>query len=168
MKKKVVLTLDRLDLRLLQLVQENARMPIVEMAKHLSLSASACARRLRLLEDGGVILGYGARLDSAALGLPMTAFVLVSMARKSEDVLANFEAAIAKAPEVMEACLMTGREDYLLRIVVSDLRAYEQFVKQRLTRIPGVSQVETSFMLRQITARSVLPNPPGSAEGISR
>jgi Lrp/AsnC family leucine-responsive transcriptional regulator len=168
MKKKIVLTLDRLDLRLLQLVQENARMPIVEMAKQLSLSASACARRLRLLEDGGVILGYGARLDSTALGLPMTAFVLVSMARKSEDVLANFEAAIAKAPEVMEACLMTGREDYLLRIVVSDLRAYEQFVKQRLTRIPGVSQVETSFMLRQITARSVLPNPPGSAEGISR
>ena len=159
MKKTTVMTPDRTDLRLLQLIQENARMPVVEMARQLSLSPSACARRLRLLEDGGVIQGYGARIDAATLGLPMTAFVLVSLARKSEDVLANFEPAIAKAPEVMEACLMTGREDYLLRVVVSDLRAYEQFVKQRLTRIPGVSQVETSFMLRQITARAVLPIP---------
>jgi len=164
-KKKTIVAPDRIDLRLLTLIQQNARMPIVEIAKQLALSPSACARRLRLLEDGGVIQGYGARIDAATLGLPMTAFVLVSLARKSEDVLANFEAAIAKAPEVMEACLMTGREDYLLRVVVSDLRAYEQFVKQRLTRIPGVSQVETSFMLRQITARSVLPAPePATAE----
>jgi Lrp/AsnC family leucine-responsive transcriptional regulator len=157
MKKKIILTLDKIDLRILQLIQESARIPIVELAKRVALSPSACARRLRLLEDSGAIRGYGARIDAAAVGLPMVAFVRVSLSRKSEDVLEAFEAAIAKAPEVMEACLMTGREDYLLRVVVPDLDAYEKFVKQRVTRIPGVSQVETSFMLRQITARPALP-----------
>lgn len=134
-------------------------MPVAELAKSVSLSASACARRLRLLEDGGVIRGYGARVDHSRVGLTMVAFVLVRMSRKSEEVLSAFEAAIGKAPEVMEAFLMTGRDDYLLRVVVSDLPAYERFVKQRLTRIPGVSQVETSFMLRQVTARAALPIP---------
>ena len=157
MKKKIIMALDETDLRILQLVQEEGRLPVVELAQRVALSPSACARRLRLLEDGGVIRGYGARLDATAVGLPMTALVRVSLSRKSEEVLAAFELAIAKAPEVMEACLMTGREDYVLRVIVSDLEAYEKFVKQRLTRIPGVSQVETSFVLRQITSRASLP-----------
>lgn len=157
MKKTTVVSLDRTDVRLLQLLQENGRMPIAELAGRVALSASACARRVRLLEDGGVVQGYAARVDPSAVGLPMIAFVLVSMSRKSEEVLAAFESAISKAPEVMEAYLMTGRDDFLLRVVVSDLQAYERFVKQRLTRIPGVSQVETSFMLRQVTARAALP-----------
>jgi Lrp/AsnC family leucine-responsive transcriptional regulator len=158
-KKTTITRLDELDLRILQLVQDEGRIPIAELAKSVALSPSTCARRLRLLEDGGVIKGYGARVDHAVVGLPMVAFVLVSMSRKSEEVLSAFEAAIGKAPEVMEAYLMTGRDDYLLRVVVSDLQAYERFVKQRLTRIPGVSQVETSFMLRQVTARPALPIP---------
>ena len=160
MKKTTITRLDETDLRLLERVQNEGRIPIAELAKEVSLSSSTCARRLRLLEDGGVIRGYGARVDHAAVGLPMVAFVLVSLSRKSEEVLSAFEAAIGKAPEVMEAYLMTGRDDYLLRVVVSDLQAYERFVKQRLTRIPGVSQVETSFMLRQVTARPALPIPP--------
>ena len=160
MKKTTISRLDTTDLRILQLVQTEGRIPIAELAKSVSLSPSACARRLRLLEDGGVIRGYGARVDHAVVGLPMVAFVLVRMSRKSEEVLSAFEAAIGKAPEVMEAFLMTGRDDYLLRVIVSDLQAYERFVKQRLTRIPGVSQVETSFILRQVTARSALPIPP--------
>jgi Lrp/AsnC family transcriptional regulator, leucine-responsive regulatory protein len=159
-RKTTITRLDEVDLRILQLVQDQGRVAIAELAKTVSLSPSTCARRLRLLEDGGVILGYGARIDHAVVGLPMVAFVLVSMSRKSEEVLSAFEAAIGKAPEVMEAYLMTGRDDYLLRVVVSDLQAYERFVKQRLTRIPGVAQVETSFMLRQVTARSALPIPP--------
>jgi Lrp/AsnC family transcriptional regulator, leucine-responsive regulatory protein len=157
LKKTTVVALDKADIRILQLIQENGRIPVAELAKRVSLSASACARRLRILEDDGVIKGYGARIDAAAVGLPMVAFVSVSMSRKSQEVLADFESAIAKAPEVMEACLMTGRDDYLLRVIVSDLQAYEHFVKERLTRIPGVSQVETSFMLRQITLRPALP-----------
>jgi Lrp/AsnC family leucine-responsive transcriptional regulator len=159
MKKTTITRLDDVDLRLLERVQNEGRLPIAELAKHVALSPSTCARRLRLLEDGGVIRGYGARVDHSAVGLPMVAFVLVSLSRKSEEVLSAFEAAIGKAPEVMEAYLMTGRDDYLLRVVVSDLQAYERFVKQRLTRIPGVSQVETSFMLRQVTARQALPIP---------
>lgn len=159
MRKTTITRLDKTDFRILQLIQQEGRMPIAELAKAVSLSASACARRLRLLEDGGVIRGYGARVDHSSVGLTMVAFVLVRMSRKSEEVLSAFEAAIGKAPEVMEAFLMTGRDDYLLRVVVSDLPAYERFVKQRLTRIPGVSQVETSFMLRQVTARAALPLP---------
>lgn len=159
MKKTTITRLDDVDLRLLERVQNEGRMAIADLAKHVALSPSTCARRLRLLEDGGVIRGYGARVDHAVVGLPMVAFVLVSLSRKSEEVLSAFEAAIGKAPEVMEAYLMTGRDDYLLRVVVSDLQAYERFVKQRLTRIPGVSQVETSFMLRQVTARKALPIP---------
>lgn len=157
MKKATITRLDETDLAILHLVQNQGRIPIAELAKSVSLSASTCARRLRLLEDGGVILGYGARVDQSRVGLPMVAFVLVSMSRKSEEVLSAFEAAIGRAPEVMEAYLMTGRDDYLLRVVVSDLQAYERFVKQRLTRIPGVAQVETSFILRQVTSRAALP-----------
>lgn len=157
MKKTTVVALDRTDTRILELLQEDGRIPVAEVAAQVALSPSACARRIRLLEDRGVIRGYAASVEPAAVGLPMTAFVLVSMSRKSEEVLASFEAAIAKAPEVMEAWLMTGRDDFLLRIVVSDLQAYERFLRQRLTRIPGVAQVETSFMLRQIMARAALP-----------
>lgn len=157
MKKTTVVALDRVDARILELLQEDGRLPVADIAAQVALSPSACARRVRLLEDRGVIRGYTARVEPAAVGLPMIAFVLVSMSRKSEEVLAAFETAIAKAPEVMEAWLMTGRDDFLLRVVVSDLQAYERFVRQRLTRIPGVAQVETSFMLRQITARTALP-----------
>lgn len=157
MKKTTVVTLDRIDARILELLQEDGRRPVADIASQVALSPSTCARRIRLLEDRGVIRGYTARVEPAAVGLPMTALVLVSMSRKSEEVLAAFETAIAKAPEVMEAWLMTGRDDFLLRVVVSDLQAYERFVRQRLTRIPGVAQVETSFMLRQITARAGLP-----------
>ena len=157
MKKTVVVKLDRTDLRMIQIVQGDGRIPIADLAERVGLSPSTCARRLRLLEDGGVIRGYAARVDHAGVGLPMMALVRVTLNRKSEEILAAFESAISKAPEVMEAHLMTGRDDYVLRVVVADLAAYERFLKQRLTRIPGVWQIESSFMLRQVTARSALP-----------
>ena len=159
MKKKTILALDRTDIRLLQLVQNEGRMPIADLAKRVELSPSACARRLRLLEDGGVIQGYTARVNKAAVGLPMMALVVVTLNRKSEEALASFEAAISSAPEIMEAYLMTGRADYVLRVVVADLDAYERFLMRRLTRIPGVSQIESSFMLREVAARAALPVP---------
>lgn len=157
MKKKAIPDLDQIGLRLLQLIQSNGRIPIADLAKQVQLSPSACARRLRQLEDGGVIRGYTALVDHASVGLPIMASVRVSLNRKGEDSLAAFEMAISKAPEVMEAHLMAGRDDYVLRVVVANLAAYERFLKQRLTRIPGISQIESSFMLRQVTARSALP-----------
>ena len=155
--KTITVEPDPIDLRMLQVLQSDGRIPIAALASRVDLSPSACARRLRLLEDGGVILGYGARVNQEKVGLPMMALVRVTLNRKSEETLAVFEAAISKAPEVMEAHLMTGRDDYVLRVVVADLSAYEHFLKQRLTRIPGVSQIESSFILRQVTARSALP-----------
>jgi len=162
MKKTIKLALDQTDKQILQLIQINGRIPIAQLADEVSLSASACARRLRLLEDAQVIRGYGARLDESILGLPLMALVRVSLNRKTDDVLATFEAAITKAPEVMEAYLMTGRDDYILRVVVADMPAYEHFLRQRLTRIAGVSQIESSFMLRQVAHRAALPVPPES------
>jgi Lrp/AsnC family leucine-responsive transcriptional regulator len=159
MKKTAILTLDKVDIRILQLIQNEGRLPIADLAQRVQLSPSACARRLRLLEDGGVIQGYTARINKAAVGLPMTALVMVTLNRKSEESLATFEAAISNAPEVMDAYLMSGRSDYVLRVVVADLDAYERFLMRRLTRIPGVSQIESSFMLREVAARSVLPVP---------
>jgi Lrp/AsnC family leucine-responsive transcriptional regulator len=159
MKKTTVLSLDKTDVRILQLVQNDGRLPIADLAERVQLSPSACARRLRLLEDSGVIQGYTARVNKAAVGLPMMALVVVTLNRKSEEALASFEAAINNTPEIMEAYLMTGRADYMLRVVVADLDAYERFLMRRLTRIPGVSQIESSFMLRQVAARSALPMP---------
>lgn len=157
MKKTTTVSLDNIDGRILQIVQSEGRIGIADLAERVSLSASTCARRLRLLEDAGVIRGYGARVNRHTVGLPLMALVLVSLHRKTDEALAAFEAAIARAPEVMEAYLMTGREDYALRVVVADMHAYERFLQQRLTRIPGISQIESSFMLRQVTDRSVLP-----------
>src|SRR5262249_31386785 len=124
MKKSTTLTLDRTDTRILQLVQDHGRIPVADLADRVSLSPSSCARRLRLLEDAGIIRGYTACVDHSSVGLPLMALVRVSLFRKTDDVLAAFEEAIARAPEVMEVHLMTSRDDYVLRVIVADMQAY--------------------------------------------
>ncbi len=153
------MTLDRIDRRILHLLQGDARMSIADLSERVGLSATACARRVRLLEEGGVILGYGAHIDHREVGLRMMAWVRVSLHRKTQDSLAAFEAAISQAPEVLEAHLVTGRDDYVLRVAVSDLQAYERFLSQHLTRIGGVSQIESSFLVRRVAKQAALPIP---------
>ncbi|HEX7127950.1 MAG TPA: Lrp/AsnC family transcriptional regulator [Thermodesulfobacteriota bacterium] len=150
-------TLDEIDRRILALLQEEARMPNVELAGRVGLSPSPCLRRVRELERTGVIRRYVTLVDPAAVGLPISVFVAVTLEKQIESELERFEAAVRKRPEIMECYLMTGEYDYLLRVVVKDLVAYERFLMDSLTRIKGVASIKSSFALKQVQYRTALP-----------
>ncbi len=149
--------LDAIDRRILDRLQENGRVSNVELANDVGISSSPCWRRVRELEKRGVISGYVALVDAAAVGLPVSVFVQVTLERQIEAALETFEAAVKARPEVMECYLMTGDADYLLRVVVSDLPTYEAFLKDHLTRIPGIANIKSSFALNQVKYRTSLP-----------
>ena len=149
--------LDAIDRRILEHLQDNARISNVDLAARVGISASPCWRRVRELEKRGVISGYVALVDAAAVGLPVSVFVQVTLERQIETALETFEAAVKARPEVMECYLMTGDADYLLRVVVSDLPTYEAFLKDHLTRIPGIANIKSSFALNQVKYRTSLP-----------
>ncbi|MCG5240294.1 Lrp/AsnC family transcriptional regulator [Azospirillum doebereinerae] len=149
--------LDRIDRRILSLLQEDGRQPNNELAERVGLSPSPCLRRVKALEEAGVIAGYVALVDAGSVDLPVNIFVSVSLDRQVEDRLDAFEAAVMERPEVLECYLMTGDADYLLRVVVPDLASYERFLKDHLTRIPGVANIRSSFALKQVRYRTALP-----------
>lgn len=149
--------LDAIDRRILDRLQENGRISNVDLANDAGISSSPCWRRVRELEKRGVISGYVALVDAAAVGLPVSVFVQVTLERQIETALETFEAAVKERPEVMECYLMTGDADYLLRVVVSDLPTYEAFLKDHLTRIPGIANIKSSFALNQVKYRTSLP-----------
>lgn len=149
--------LDAIDRRILKAIQANARMRNVDLAEAVGLSASPCLRRVKRLEDAGVIRDYVTLVDQQAVGLPVSIFISVTLERQVEKALEEFEAAIRSWPEVMECYLMTGDADYLLRVVTSDLSAYERFLMDRLTRVTGVASIKSSFSLKQVVYRTALP-----------
>ena len=151
-------TLDAIDRKILGILQEEGRISAQELAERVGLTASPCLRRLRLLEESGVIRRYVAVVDQQAVGLPVSVFVSVKLERQREEELDRFAAAIARWPEVLECYLMTGPRDYLLRVVVPDLEAYERFLKQKLTRLDGVQSIESSFALGRVKQRSLYPS----------
>ncbi len=153
--------IDATDLRILTVVQESARISNVDLAEKVGLSPSPCLRRLKRLEDEGVVKGYMTLLDQTVVGLPVNVFVSVALKEQSEAALEEFEARIRTLPQVMECYLMTGTSDYLLRVVTSDLAAYERFLKDHLTRIPAIAGIQSSFALKQVTFRTALPLPDG-------
>ena len=128
-----------------------------DLARRVALSESACLRRLRALETAGVIRRYAAVINERAVGLPISVFVTVTLSSQSEAALSAFEQAVAAVPEVMECYLMTGDSDYLLRVVAPDLDAFQVFLLQHLTKIPGVSSIKSSFALKQVAYRTALP-----------
>ena len=149
--------LDEIDQRILVSLQDDGRITNNELADRVGLSPSPCLRRVRQLESNGVISGYVALLNPDALGLGVTAFVRVRLDGQDDRHLAAFEEAVAGLPEVMECYLMTGESDYQLRVLVSSLAEFEDFLRQKLTRIPGLSQVTSSFALRPIVYKTALP-----------
>lgn len=149
--------IDQIDRKILAAVQNDGRITSNELAARVGLSPSPCARRLRLLEESGVIKGYTAVIDQTRVGLPISAFASVKLERQREGELDRFAQAVARWPEVVDCYLMTGQRDYLLRIVVRDLGAYEQFLKDKLTRLDGVASIETSFALGQVKRSEALP-----------
>jgi Lrp/AsnC family leucine-responsive transcriptional regulator len=149
--------LDGIDRKIIAAVQSDGRMTVNEIAARVGLSASPCARRVRMLEEAGVIKGYTAVIDQKKVGLPISAFASIKLERQREEDLDRFAAAVARWPEVVDCYLMTGQRDYLMRVVVQDLEAYERFLKDKLTRLDGVASIETSFALVQIKRSEVLP-----------
>ena len=149
--------LDRIDLAILDHLQRDGRATSNEIADSAGLSPSPAHRRQKLLEEGGIIRRYVALLDQDRVGLPVNVFVSVRLSAQTEDHLAAFERAVADLPEIMECYVMSGASDYLLRVVAPDLGAYEEFLRTRLTRIPGVHGVESAFALKRVAYRTNLP-----------
>ncbi len=151
------MSLDATDLKILACLQDDARLPNLALAEKVALSPSPCSRRVRMLEAAGVIRKYVTLVDPASVGMPVSVFVNVTLDRQIESRLDEFEAAVVTRPEVMECYMMTGEYDFLLRVVVSDLASYERFLKDHLTRIPGVASIKSSFALKQVQYRTALP-----------
>lgn len=149
--------MDAVDRKILAALQTDARLTVEKIGALVGLSASPCARRIRRLEGLGVIRGYVAVLDQEKAGLPVSVFASVKLERQREEDLDRFAAAVAGWPEIVECYLMTGPRDYLLRIVVRDLEAYESFLKRKLTRLDGVASIESSFALAQVKHSNCLP-----------
>ncbi|GLS43991.1 Lrp/AsnC family transcriptional regulator [Methylobacterium brachythecii] len=149
--------IDAIDRRIIAALQDNAHLTTHQLAERVGLSASPCARRVRQLEATGVIKGYVAVVDQVAVGLPVSVFASIKLERQREEQLDRFTEAVARWPEVIDCHLMTGQRDFLLRIVVEDLAAYERFLKDKLTRLDGVASIESSFALSQIKRSHALP-----------
>jgi Lrp/AsnC family leucine-responsive transcriptional regulator len=149
--------LDDIDRKIIAAIQGDGKITTQELADRVGLSASPCARRVRLLEQSGIIKGYTAVIDQKKAGLPISAFASIKLERQREEDLDRFSQAVTRWPEVLDCYLMTGQRDYLLRIVVRDLDAYEEFLKDKLTRLDNVASIESSFALKQVKRSEILP-----------
>ena len=151
------MALDRYDRLILEALQQDGRISNVQLAQKVSLSESACLRRVRALEEAGLIDRYAALLNQKRAGLPGNVFVQVGLHREVESDLAAFENAVRGIPEVMECYLMSGEFDYLVRVVVADMADFERIHKETLTRLPGVARVNSSFAIRTVQRKTELP-----------
>ena len=149
--------LDRHDKLILKALQKDGRISNVQLAAQVSLSESACLRRVRALEESGMISRYAALISQNEAGLPGNVFVQIGLQREVESDLAAFEEAVRDIPEVMECYLMSGEFDYLIRVVVADMADFERIHKTELTRLPGVSRVNSSFAIRTVQRKTELP-----------
>lgn len=150
--------MDRLDRRILRELQTNGRLTNAELAERVGLSATPCARRVKQMEEEGIIERHVVLLNASRLGLKLHALVLISMDRHTPDRFAHFEAEIGKWPEVTECLLITGQSaDYMLKVVVPDMEDYQEFLLNKITRIEGVADVHSSFILRRVIDSTELP-----------
>lgn len=153
-----IMQLDRYDRQILELLQQDGRISNQDLADRIGLSPSPCLRRVRTLEEAGLITGYRAMLDAKKLGLSLMALIGISMDQHTPERFANLEASIAEIPEILECLLITGQQsDYQLKVVVRDMDAYQDLLLNKITRIQGVTGVHTSFVLRRVVDRSNLP-----------
>lgn len=157
MKTVSAAILDDVDRRMLRALQLDGRMTNADLARGVNLSESACLRRLRALENAGVISRYAAIINERAVGLPISVFVTVTLTSQAEAALTAFETAVVAVPEVVECHLMTGGSDYLLRLVVRDVDDLERVHSRELTRLPGVTRVSSSVAMRTVVKRGALP-----------
>ncbi len=149
------MTLDALDKAILSNLLIDGRQSQVDLAERVPLSPTAIARRIRALEEAGVIEGYQARLSRKALGLTMMVVVQISLKSQSEDLLAAFEKAAAAAPSIVSCLMMSGEDDYIITVLARDLADFERIHKEQLSRLPGVARLRSSFVLREVASRQL-------------
>lgn len=149
--------LDSIDRRILRVLQQSSNQTNVELAQQVGLSPTPCLRRVHLLEEQGIIEGYIAQVNPAAVDLKFTAFVRVTLERQDKSTVEHFAREIERAPEVLECHLMAGSYDYLLRVIARDLDDYQRFQMETLTKIEGVRNVETEIPLKRVKQTSRLP-----------
>lgn len=142
--------MDRADRKLLEALQEDSTRSLAELADLAALSSSACHRRVRALEQAGIITGYGARLDPARLGLSLVVSVEITLISQSSEAMAAFEAAVQDFDDILDCHLMSGAGDYLLRVAARDLEQFDRIHRECLSRLPGVSSMRSSFQIRSI------------------
>lgn len=149
--------MDRFDKLILEALQHDGRISNKQLARLVHLSESACLRRVRALEEDGMIERYVAMVSQSKAGMPGDVLVHIGLHREEQSELAAFEEAVRNIPEVMECYLMTGEFDYLLRVVVTDMADFERIHKDELTRLPGVARVNSSVAIRTVLKRTALP-----------
>ena len=150
--------LDRIDRKILEEIQRDGNISNLELAEKVNLSPSPCSRRVRQLQDAGIIEKQVTLLNKNALGLPLTVYIHVSLEKQLPKTLENFERTISTYNEVLECALITGSDaDYLLKVLMPDMSYYEKFLLKELNQIEGVSSIRTSFVMRQVISRTELP-----------
>ncbi len=155
--------LDRIDYSILRELQADGRLSWVDLAARVNLSATACQRRVQALVDAGVITGFGARIDPAALGFEVEAYVAVSVERQDIESAQRFREAIRRCPEVQTCHMMSGEVDYLLRVVATDLKSFGRFIEEQILSVPGVKDASSSIVLDPVKSASALL-PPRQAD----
>lgn len=156
--------MDRIDRNILRHLQTDGRLTNQELAERVSLSPSPCLRRVRNLERSGVIRGYTAIVDRRKYGLAITAFVNVRLEKQNDQTVRNFEKGIAELDEVLACYLISGARDYLMHVVCEDLGGYERFIRDKLTRVPGIGELESNFVFGEVKSSPVLPPVRGQAD----
>jgi Lrp/AsnC family leucine-responsive transcriptional regulator len=154
---KSTISLDDLDRRILRVLQQDGRIAVTLLADQVGISATPCLRRIRRMEEAGVIAGYAAVVDPARVGLPIQAFVQVALSSHAEEVASGFHKALASRPEVVAAYAMSGGMDYMLHVVAADFEAYADFALKALLRMPGVKETRSSFVLMALKPPGAVP-----------
>ena len=150
--------MDRYDRAILEVIQNDGRISNQELADKVGLSPSPCLRRVRALEETGIITGYRAIVDAKKMGLSLMAILMISMDRHTPERFANFDRIVSELPEVLECLLITGQDaDYQLKVIVNDMDGYQRLLLDKITRIEGVSGVHSSFVMRQVVNKTAVP-----------
>jgi Lrp/AsnC family leucine-responsive transcriptional regulator len=149
--------MDTKDRQIIRELQKNGRLTNLELAERVNLSPSPCLRRLRNLENSGVIQGYAALIDQKAYGVPLTVFVNIALEKHSKEAVRSFEAKVGEIDAILDCFLTTGDADYMLRVVVSDLEVYENFVRTELHALPGIRSIDTRFAYGVVKSTHVFP-----------
>ena len=152
------MVIDRYDRQFLDILQENGRISNRDLADRIGLSPSPCLRRVRTLEDAGIVTGYRALINAKALGYSLMALIYISMDKHTPERFENFERQILQIPEVLECLLVTGQDaDYQIKVIVKDMDAFQELLLNRITRIQGVTGVHSSFVLRKVVDKTAVP-----------